>query len=116
MPLIALRGDIKRRCNKFGIAYAEWEGIRQPDDIVIVLVTPELAVRKEFGTFLNQMRTIRRLDRIVIDKCHIILNDGLDFRKYMQQLGRLIIVEAQMILLTAMLPRTKEVELQRRIG
>jgi superfamily II DNA helicase RecQ len=56
------------------------------------------------------------LDRIVIDKCHIILNDGLDFRKYMQQLGRLIIVEAQMILLIATLPRTKEVELQRQIG
>jgi superfamily II DNA helicase RecQ len=80
--LIVLRGDIKRRCDKFGIACAEWEGIRQLDDIAIVLVTPESAVRKEFGIFLNRMRTMRRLDRIVIDKCHIVLNDGLDFRKY----------------------------------
>jgi hypothetical protein len=49
-----------------------------------VLVTLESAVRKEFRTFLNRMRTIRCLDRIVIDKCYIVLNDRLDFRKYMQ--------------------------------
>jgi hypothetical protein len=47
-----------------------------------VLVTPESAVGKPFGTFLNRIRTIRRLDRIVIDEYYIVLNDGLDFRKY----------------------------------
>jgi superfamily II DNA helicase RecQ len=116
VPLIALRGDMKRRCDEFGIVCAEWEKARAPDGAAIVLVTPESAVGKEFGTFLNRMRTMRRLDRIVIDECHIVLNDGLDFRKYMQQLGRLMTAEAQMVLLTATLPPTKVKELQRRMG
>jgi RecQ family ATP-dependent DNA helicase len=116
VPLIALRSDMKRRCDKFGIVCTEWTRTRQPDGAAIVLVTPESAMGEEFGTYLNRMRTMRRLDRIVIDECHIILNDGLDFRKYMQQLGRLMTAETQMVLLTATLPPTKEVELQRRMG
>jgi RecQ family ATP-dependent DNA helicase len=116
VPLIALRSDMKKRCDKFGIVCAEWGRTQQPDGAAIVLVTPESAVSKEFGTYLNRMRTMRRLDRIVIDECHIILNDGLDFRKYMQRLGQLMTAETQMILLTATLPPTKEAELQRRMG
>jgi superfamily II DNA helicase RecQ len=116
VPLIALRSNMKRRCDKFGIVCAEWESGQPPDGAAIVLVTPESAVGKPFGTFLNRMRTMRRLDRIVIDECHIVLNDGLDFRKYMQQLGQLMTAESQMILLTATLPPTKEAELQRRMG
>jgi RecQ family ATP-dependent DNA helicase len=116
VPLIALRSDMKRRCDKFGIMCTEWMRTRQPDGASIVLVTPESAMGAEFGTYLNRMRTMRRLDRIVIDECHIILNNGLDFRKYMQQLGQLMTAETQMVLLTATLPPTKEVELQQRMG
>jgi superfamily II DNA helicase RecQ len=116
VPLIALRGDMKRRCDRLGIVCAEWKRTQQPDGAAIVLVTPESAVGKEFGTYLNRMRTMRRLDRIVIDECHIILNDGLDFRKYMQQLGQLMTAETQMVLLTATLPPTKEVELRQKMG
>ena len=116
VPLIALRGDMKRRCDEFGIECIEWERTQQPDGAAIILVTPESAVRGPFRTFLNRMRMMRRLDRIIIDECHIILNDGLDFRKYMQQLGQLMIAETQMVLLTATLPPTKEAELRRRMG
>jgi len=51
--LIALRGDIKRCCKKLGILCEEWEGRRLLDVVVIVLVTPELAVSEDFITFLN---------------------------------------------------------------
>jgi superfamily II DNA helicase RecQ len=95
VPLTALRRDMKRRCDELGIVCAEWESRRQADAASIVLVTPESAVGTEFRTFLNRMRTMRRLDRIVVDECHIILNDGLDFRKYMQQLGQLMTAQAQ---------------------
>jgi len=116
VPLITLRGDMKRRCDEFGIECIEWERTQQPDGAAIILVTPESAVRGPFRTFLNRMRMMRRLDRIIIDECHIILNDGLDFRKYMQQLGQLMTAETQMVLLTATLPPTKEAELRRRMG
>ncbi|KAF2175999.1 hypothetical protein K469DRAFT_761469, partial [Zopfia rhizophila CBS 207.26] len=48
VPLIALRGDMKRRCKKLGISCEEWEGRRPPDAAAVVLVTPESAVSEDF--------------------------------------------------------------------
>jgi hypothetical protein len=42
IPLIALRGDMIRRCKSLGISYAAWEGRRPPDAAAIVLVTPTI--------------------------------------------------------------------------
>jgi superfamily II DNA helicase RecQ len=53
LPLIALRGDIMRRCRKLGISCAEWDSRRPPDAAAVVLVIPKLAVGEEFATFLN---------------------------------------------------------------
>jgi superfamily II DNA helicase RecQ len=53
VPLIALRGDIMRRCTKLGISCAEWDSRRPPDTAAVVLVTPKSAVGEEFATFLN---------------------------------------------------------------
>jgi RecQ family ATP-dependent DNA helicase len=115
VPLIALRGDMMRRCRKLGISCAEWEGRRPPDAAAIVLVTPESAVGEEFATFLNRLRATRQLDRIVIDECHIVLNRRYDFRKEMQRLGKLVAAETQMVMLTATLPPSEENELFRRM-
>jgi hypothetical protein len=68
VPLIALRGDIMRRCRKLGISCAEWNSRRPPDAAAAVLVTPESAVGEEFATFLNRLRATWQLDRIVIDE------------------------------------------------
>lgn len=115
VPLIALRGDMIRRCTKLGISCAEWEGRRPPDAAAIVLVTPESAVGEEFATFLNRLRATRQLDRIVIDECHVVLNRRYTFRKQMQQLGKLVAAKTQMVLLTATLPPSEEDELFRRM-
>jgi superfamily II DNA or RNA helicase len=115
VPLIALRGDMKRRCKTLGISCAEWEGRRPPDAAAIVLVTPEAAVGEGFMTFLNRLRATRQLDRIIIDECHVVLNRQYTFRKQMQQLGKLVVAETQMVLLTATLPPTEEEELYRRM-
>ena len=115
VPLIALRGDMMRRCRKLGISCAEWGSRRPPDAAAIVLVTPESAVGEEFATFLNRLRATRQLDRIVIDECHIVLNRRYDFRKEMQRLGKLAAAETQMVMLTATLPPSEEDELFRRM-
>ena len=115
VPLIALRGDMMRRCKKLGISCAEWDGRHPPDAAAIVLVTPESAVGEDFATFLNRLRATRQLDRIVIDECHIVLNRRYDFRKEMQKLGKLAVAETQMVLLTATLPPSEEDELFRRM-
>src|SRR5699024_9816498 len=90
VPLIALRGDLQRRCAAFGISCVEWDSRRPPDEASIVLVTPESALSVDFLTFLNRQRMCHRLDRIVVDECHIMLNRQADFRPQMQRLGRLM--------------------------
>jgi hypothetical protein len=115
VPLIALRGDMMRRCRKLGILCAEWDSRRPPDAAAVVLVTPESAVREEFATFLNRLRATRQLDRIVIDECHIVFNRRYDFRKEMQKLGKLAAAETQIVMLTATLPPSEENELFRRM-
>ena len=116
VPLRSLRADMKRRCDEMGIRCGVWDPRRPGDAASIVLVTPERAVSDEFGTFLNRMKTTRRLDRIVIDECHVMLNEGFAFRKQLQQLGKLMTAEAQTVLLTATLPPSREEELWSRMG
>ncbi|KAJ4392412.1 hypothetical protein N0V91_011400 [Didymella pomorum] len=113
--LIALRGDMMRRCRKLGISCAEWESRCPLDAAAIVLVTPESAVGEEFATFLNRLRATRQLDWIVIDECYIVLNRRYDFRKEMQRLGKLAAAETQMVMLMATLPLSEEDELFRRM-
>jgi superfamily II DNA helicase RecQ len=63
-----------------------WESRRRPDEATIVLVTPESAVTDDFHTFINRLQQTRRLDRIVIDECHVVLNNQRDFRPQLRQL------------------------------
>jgi superfamily II DNA helicase RecQ len=115
VPLIALRGDMVRRCRKLGISCAKWDSRCPPDAAAVVLVMPESAVGEEFATFLNRLRATRQLDRIVIDECHVMLNRQHNFRKNMQRLGKLAASETQIIILTATLPPSEEDELFRRM-
>jgi superfamily II DNA helicase RecQ len=115
MPLIALRGDMKKRCKKLGISCVEWERRHPPDAAAVVLVTPESAVGEAFATFLNRLQATRQLNRIVIDEYHIVLNRQYTFRKQMQQLGQLVAAETQIVILTATLPPSEEGELFRRM-
>jgi superfamily II DNA helicase RecQ len=115
VPLKALRTDMMVRCGALSIRCAVWEQDRTVDGASIVLVTPEKAVSPEFGTFVSRIRQTQRLDRIVIDECHVILNDRWDFRQHLQQLGKLAFAETQMVLLTATLPPSDEDELFRRM-
>jgi RecQ family ATP-dependent DNA helicase len=115
VPLIALRGDMKWRCQKLGISCVEWDSRHPPNAAAVVFVTPESAVGEEFATFLNRLQATRQLDRIVIDECHIVLNRQYTFRKQMQQLGKLVAAKTQMVMLTATLPPSEEQELFRRM-
>jgi superfamily II DNA helicase RecQ len=78
IPLILLQGDLQQRCCRLSIKYAEWnaERRRQPDDVLVVLVIPELALTDEFSTFLNRMRASHRLEHIVFNKYYLILDGG----------------------------------------
>ncbi len=88
---------------------------RAPDEASIVLVTPESALSEDFMTFLNRQQLLSRLDRIVINECHIVLNNRADFRPQMQRLGQLMHAQTQMVLLTATLPPSEKEQLFERM-
>lgn len=52
----------------------EWNSRRPNEWAQVVLVTPESAVGEAFGQFINRQRAMGRLDRIVVDECHVILD------------------------------------------
>jgi RecQ family ATP-dependent DNA helicase len=115
VPLIALRQDMMKRCKELGIECEEWNSRRPPDSAKIILVTPEAALTKQFATFVNRLKGTQQLDRIVIDECHVVLNDQRDFRPKLREMWKLNGAEVQMVMLTATLPVSMEEEFWRRM-
>lgn len=108
VPLVSLLGDMMVRCDKLGIACAEWRTDRAPGNVSIVFVTPESALTKRFLDYVEALRVTARLDRFVIDECHTILEGTPAFRPKLRELGRLALVGVQMVFLTATLPPRRE--------
>ncbi|CEL10294.1 hypothetical protein ASPCAL13415 [Aspergillus calidoustus] len=115
VPLISLRQDMARRCRQVRVSCVAWDRQRPPDEAAIMLVTPESAVTSNFQTFINQLVIMRRLDHVVVDECHIIMNAQKDFRPQMAKLGWLVRARCPMVYLTATLPPQLEGEFSRRI-
>jgi len=108
VPLVSLQGDLMDRCQKLKISCAEWRSDRVPGDVSIVFVTPESAMTKRFLDFLESRRVMAKVDRIVVDECHTIMEGSLTFRPKLRELGTLALVGLQMVYLTATLPPADE--------
>jgi RecQ family ATP-dependent DNA helicase len=108
VPLIALRQDLTTRCNELGINCVEWDRRRPPFGAKIVMVTSEAAISPSFINFANQLKGTQQLNRIVIDECHVILNDQVDFRPKLREMWRLNWAQVQIVMLTATLPVSME--------
>ncbi|KAH0553468.1 hypothetical protein GP486_006460, partial [Trichoglossum hirsutum] len=111
MPLIALKQDMQRRCRELGLECIAWSARKKIHDTCILLVTPESAVSQGFMNHLRKLQAMDRLDRIVIDECHVLLNTRLDFRRKLQKLRKMVEFTVQLVLLTATLLPSKEAEL-----
>jgi len=105
-PLNALRDDLQDRCDQLGIPCANWDGRRPPYWARIVLVTPESAVTKGFGRFIDEKRMLHQLDRIVIDECHMLLESTEDWRPDILKMAEMTEKGTQVVYLTATLPPT----------
>jgi superfamily II DNA helicase RecQ len=81
-----------------------------------MFVTPEAAVSKAFRQYINRQRAIGRLDRIVIDECHVILDLLNRFRSWLLALRNLVQAETQIVYLTAILRPREEQQFIKAIG
>ncbi|OBT79273.1 hypothetical protein VF21_01965 [Pseudogymnoascus sp. 05NY08] len=113
-PLVSLQSHIVERCQQVGISCKKWDSQHMGEmRAQIVIVTPESAVSKTFGTFLNELQGRQELVCIVFNKCHTVMDSTPDFQPQMQQLGALSTREVQMVFLTATLPKHTEPEFMR---
>jgi superfamily II DNA helicase RecQ len=116
VPMTALRADMMDRCNKTKIECAVWDGKRPPYSARIVLVTPESAVSKAFGRFLDEKMLMKQLDRIVIDECHTVLESTKNWRPKVLKLIEMAQKEVQVVYLTATLKPTEEERFLKVVG
>ncbi|MCJ1379568.1 hypothetical protein MMC17_002670 [Xylographa soralifera] len=58
VPLIALREDLKSRCEALGISCQEWDSRRPLNGSRIVFVTPEAALSPSFASFINRLKGV----------------------------------------------------------
>ena len=116
VPLVSLRGNLMDRCDKTGIECVEWDSRKPHEWASIVLVTPESAVSEGFGNFINQQRAMGRLDRIVIDECHVVLDLTKGWRTRILGLWDLVKTETQLVYLTAIIRPRDEAEFIRLMG
>ncbi|KAH7418917.1 P-loop containing nucleoside triphosphate hydrolase protein, partial [Cadophora sp. MPI-SDFR-AT-0126] len=102
-PLVSLQEHMVERCQQLGISCVKWDPRQCHSPSQIVIVTPESAVSKTFGTFLDRLQGLHQLDRFVFDECHTVLDSTPEFRPKMRRLGELVERGVQMVYLTATL-------------
>lgn len=107
-PLIALIEDLNERCKSIGISSTIWNNSRPYVTSNIVFAIPEIVAIDPFKAVLADLAYSKRLDRIVFDKCDLILEGNDRFRPELSRLGELNIYGIQSIYLTATLPPFKE--------
>lgn len=115
VPLISLQEDLYTRATKIGIPSVIWTSAELYTTARLVFTTPETFFLPEFHQFIGSLSYSRRLDRIYIDECHLILEGKDAFRPRLRDLGRLGQLGVQIIYLTATLPPTKEPSLFSRL-
>jgi superfamily II DNA helicase RecQ len=114
--LVALRFDMKERCDQLGIVSAEWNSRRPHEWAQIMFVTPEAAVGEVFGQYINRQWAMGRLDQIVVDECHVVLDLLGGFRSRMLALRNLVRAETQMVYMTATLQPREEQQFIEAMG
>lgn len=87
VPLIALRQDMRRRCEELGIGCEIYQRGKISYEGPLILITPESVLTDGFWRLVGNLRADGRLDRIVIDECHVMLNEQRGFWPKLQKLG-----------------------------
>ena len=115
VPLVALKVDVLRRCNEqHALTAAEWHpgaAALAGDSVKVLVASVETAASQPFRNHMHILQKEGRLERIVLDECHLVLTSS-HYRSGMMHLKRLMPVGANMLLLTATLPPSWEMELQ----
>ncbi|KAH6989815.1 hypothetical protein BKA56DRAFT_612069 [Ilyonectria sp. MPI-CAGE-AT-0026] len=85
LPTVALRGNILERVAKMGIRTILWSP-GQTRSAPLVIVSAEATCTEGFDEYVIRLESRQRLDRIVIDECHLTITAN-DYYKSIKYLG-----------------------------
>lgn len=114
LPLVGLKQDIIRRAGAFNVPCSIYEGGqkgRGGEDSNLTLVSIESIVREDFVFYLQRLIEEGRLDRIVVDECHLLLSSS-NYRSIVYRFVEILLLPTQFVFLTGTLPFSYEVELK----
>lgn len=87
LPTVALRANIVDRFQQAGVKTHLWT----PGDskaAPVVIISAEAACTRGFLEYAHRLKAQQRLDRIVVDECHLTIT--ATYRKSMMQLGSFV--------------------------
>jgi superfamily II DNA helicase RecQ len=112
VPLVSLHVDMLRRVREMNIDHLEWQpGERR--EAALVLVSAEAASSKDFVKYARRLIAKQKLDRIVIDECHLTVI-AAEYRPSIVELTAIRSLRTQFVYLTATLPPSMRTEFEER--
>ena len=112
VPLVSLHVDMLRRVREMNIDHLEWQpGERR--EAALVLVSAEAASSKDFVKYARRLIAEQKLDRIVIDECHLTVI-AAEYRPSIVELIAIRSLRTQFVYLTATLPPSMRAEFEER--
>lgn len=112
VPLFSLYRDMLRRIKETSIDHLEWHP-GESREAALVLVSAEAASSKDFIKYARRLIVEQKLDRIVIDECHLTVI-AAEYRPSMVELTAIRSLRTQFVYLTATLPPSMRAEFEER--
>ncbi|KAK5674103.1 hypothetical protein LTS10_013148 [Elasticomyces elasticus] len=112
VPLVSLHGDMLRRVREKDIDHLEWQP-GENREAALILVSAEAASTKDFTKYARRLIAQQKLDRIVIDECHLTVI-AAGYRPSIIDLTLLRSLRTQFVYLTATLPPSMRTEFEER--
>ena len=107
LPMVALRSNMLDRLRRADIQTTEWTAGETSRAARVVVVSAEAACTRSFLEYAHRLECRQRLDRIVVDECHLTVTAR--YRKSMRNLGSYVRqIRTQTVWLTATLPPSFE--------
>ncbi|KAB5588270.1 ATP-dependent DNA helicase tlh2 [Ceratobasidium theobromae] len=113
-PLRALLDDQLRTAERMGVRAMEWNS-QDVDPLDGLIFLPVERVDRDFQRWCLAIKGQRRLNRIVLDEAHMVL-ETQDYRDAMKNMDLLVGAGVPLVILTATLPPCLEDELLKALG
>jgi superfamily II DNA helicase RecQ len=112
VPLISLYRDMLQRIREIKIDHLEWQP-GESREAVLILVSAEAVSSKDFIKYAYRLVAEQKLDRIVVDKCHLTVVAAI-YRPSIIELIAIRSLRTQFVYLTATLLLSIRAEFEER--